>query len=72
MNVYLKYAIYYFIGFLLTFASWLAIGLYIIFKKLSAFILINFGVVTICLIFFMACCFYYVIQALNEAKKNRR
>ncbi|HHW90477.1 MAG TPA: hypothetical protein GX745_06230 [Clostridiales bacterium] len=71
MNIYKKYAIYYFIGFILTFVSWLSIVIYISLNNISAFVLVNLVIVTICLIFFMFCSYYYSKKA-KETQNNHQ
>ena len=67
MGIYKKYAIYYMIGFVLTFISWISIIIYIAVNSLTPFILVNLGIVTLCLVFFMICSLYYH----KKAKKNQ-
>lgn len=59
MSIYKKYAIYYFIGFVLTLLSWLSIVIYIAVTKLTPFVLVNLIIVTLCLVFFITCSVYY-------------
>lgn len=63
MKVFKKYAIYYFVGFLLTFISWISILVYIILNGITAFVSINLIIVTFCMIFFIICSIYYKIKS---------